>query len=128
EYAYRMHDGRTNDKIGGMSPPRAFTDVAGTYTAPPECQNDQNDVDSKDHKHKLETEGVGPTAGGLVADNLTGMLKQQGADPAAAIRRGRFVYPDGSLGRSPFNAVGVWVAGDNDSSPGTIIALPGITG
>jgi hypothetical protein len=56
------------------------------------------------------------------------MLKQQGADPAALIKRGRFVYADGSLGRSPFNAVGVWIAGDSASSPGTIVALPGITG
>src|SRR4051794_6467014 len=115
--------------IGYMSPPWAFTDVAGIYTAPPECQNDPDtDRDSKGHKHKLETEGVGPTAGGLVADNLTGMLKQQGADPAAAIKRGRFMYADGTLGRSPYNAVGIWVAGDSASAPGTIIALPGITG
>jgi hypothetical protein len=125
---YRFQVGLANDMIGYMSPPWAFTDVAGIYTAPPECQNDQDDVDSKGHKHKLETEGVGPTAGGLVADNLTGMLKQQGADAAAVIRRGRFVYPDGALGRSPFNAVGVWIAGDSASSPGTIVALPGITG
>jgi hypothetical protein len=126
---YRFQVGLANDMIGYMSPPWAFTDVSGIYTAPPECQNDPStDRDSKGHKHKLETEGVGPTAGGLVADNLTGMLKQQGADPAALIKRGRFVYPDGSLGRSPFNAIGIWIAGDSASSPGTIVALPGITG
>jgi hypothetical protein len=126
---YRFHVGLANDMIGYISPPWAFTDVAGIYAAPPECQNDPDtDVDSKGHKHKLETEGVGPTAGGLVADNLTGMLKQQGADPAAVIRRGRFVYQDGSLGRTPFNAVGIWIAGDTASSPGTLVALPGITG
>jgi hypothetical protein len=125
---YRFQVGLADDMIGYMSPPWAFTSVAGLYAGPPECQNDQDDIDSKGHKHKLESEGVGPTAGAFVADNLTGILKQQGADPAAVIRRGRFVYPDGTLGRSPFNAVGVWIAGDSASSPGTIVALPGITG
>jgi hypothetical protein len=52
------------------------------------------------------------------------MLKQQGADPAAVMKPGRFVYSDGTLGRNPLNAVGVWIAGN----PGTIIALPGVTG
>jgi hypothetical protein len=123
--AYRFQVGLADDMIGYMSPPWAFTDAAGIYAAPPECQNDPNtDVDSKGHKHKLETEGVGPSAGGFVADNLTSLLKQQGADPAAAIRQGRFVYADGSVGRSPFNAVGVWIAG----SPGLLYALPGVTG
>jgi hypothetical protein len=126
---YRLQVGLANDMIGYMSPPWAFTDVAGIYAAPPECQNDPDtDMDSKGHKHKLETEGVGPTAGGLVADNLTGMLKQQGADATGVIRRGRFVYQDGTLGRSPLNAVGVWIAGDSASAPGTVVALPGITG
>jgi hypothetical protein len=123
--SYRFQVGLADDMIGYMSPPWAFTDVTGIYTAPPECQNDPNtDRDSKGHQHKLETEGVGPTAGGLVADNLTGMLKQQGADPAAVMKPGRFVYSDGTLGRNPLNAVGVWIAGN----PGTIIALPGVTG
>jgi hypothetical protein len=123
--AYRFQVGLADDMIGYMSPPWAFTDVAGVYAGPPECQNDpQTDRDSKGHKHKLETEGVGPSAGGFVAENLTGILKQQGADPAAVVRPGRFVYADGALGRSPYNAVGVWVAG----SPGTLYALPGVTG
>ncbi|MEA2435513.1 MAG: hypothetical protein QOF65_69 [Thermoleophilaceae bacterium] len=127
--AYRFQVGLANDMIGYISPPWAFTDVAGIYAAPPECQNDPNtDRDSKGHQHKLETEGVGPTAGGLVADNLTGMLKQQGADPTAVMKPGRFVYADGTLGRSPHNAVGAWVAGDSASAPGTIVALPGVTG
>jgi hypothetical protein len=124
--AYRLQVGLADDMIGYMSPPWAFTDVAGIYTAPPECQNDPDtDRDSKGHQHKLETEGVGPSAGGFVADNLTGILKQQGADPAAVMRPGRFVYEDGTLGRFPHNAVGVWIAG---SGAGTVVALPGITG
>jgi hypothetical protein len=119
--AYRFQVGLADDMIGYMSPPWAYTDVAGIYAGPPECQNDSNDVDSKGHKHKLETEGVGPSAGGFVADNLTGILKQQGADPAALVRTGRFISADGTVGRRPDNAVGVWVAG-------TIYALPGVTG
>jgi hypothetical protein len=122
--AYRFQVGLADDMIGYMSPPWAFTDVAGIYAGPPECQNDQDDVDSKGHKHKLETEGVGPSAGGFVAERLTGLLKQQGADPAASISQGRFVYADGKVGRRPEDAVGVWVAG----KPGTLYALPGVTG
>ncbi len=122
---YRFQVGLADDMIGYMSPPWAFTDVAGIYAAPPECQNDPNtDKDSKGHQHKLETEGVGPTAGGLVADNLTALLKQQGSDPAATIKPGRFVYPDGTLGRRPEGAVGVWLPG----SLATVVALPGTTG
>ena len=122
--AYRFQVGLADDMIGYMSPPWAYTSVAGVFAGPPECQDDANDVDSKGHQHKLETEGVGPSAGGFVADNLTGILKQQGADPAASVKQGRFIYADGVVGRSPFNAVGVWVAG----SPGTVYALPGVTG
>jgi hypothetical protein len=131
---YRFQVGLADDLIGYISPPWAFTDVAGIYTAPPECQNDPNtDRDSKGHQHKLETEGVGPTAGGIVAEGLTGLLKQQGSDPAAVVRRGRFVYPDGTLGRRPDGAVAVWIADGTDAtalSPGggTIVALPGVTG
>jgi hypothetical protein len=131
---YRFHVGLADDLIGYISPPWAFTDVAGIYTAPPECQNDPNtDRDSKGHQHKLETEGVGPTAGGIVADSLTGLLKQQGSDPVAVLDRpGRFVYADGTLGRRPENAVAVWIGGKDATSlspgSGTIVALPGITG
>jgi hypothetical protein len=130
---YRFHVGLADDLIGYISPPWAFTDVAGIYTAPPECQNDPDtDRDSKGHQHKLETEGVGPSAGGFVADNLTGLLKQQGADHAALVRPGRFVYADGTLGRRPANAVAVWVADAGSralpAGRGTIVALPGVTG
>jgi hypothetical protein len=125
---YRFQVGLADDMIGYMSPPWAFTDVSGIYTAPPECQNDPNtNRDSKGHKHKLETEGVGPSAGGYVADNLTGILKQQGVDQTALVQPGRFVYADGVVGRSPYNAVGVWVAGSGVSGA-TVYALPGVTG
>jgi hypothetical protein len=124
--AYRFHVGLADDLIGYISPPWAFTSAPGIFPGPPECQNDpDSDRDSKGHQHKLETEGVGPSAGGYVADNLTGILKQQGADPAAVMRPGRFVYADGTLGRLPHKAVGVWIAG---SGAGTVVALPGITG
>jgi hypothetical protein len=122
--AYRFQVGLADDMIGYMSPPWAYTSVAGVFAGPPECQDDDNDVDSKGHQHKLETEGVGPSAGGFVANNLTGILKQQGADPTASVKQGRFIYTDGVTGRSPYNAVGVWVAG----SPGMVYALPGVTG
>jgi hypothetical protein len=131
--AYRFQVGLADDLIGYLSPPWAFTDVAGIYTAPPECQNDPNtDRDSKGHQHKLETESVGPTAGGIVADNLTGLLKQQGTDPAAVVRPGRFVRADGTITRRPEDAVAVWLADADktslDPGGGRLLALPGFTG
>ncbi len=132
--AYRLHVGLADDLIGYLSPPWAFTTAPGIYAAPPECQNDaQTDKDSKGHQHKLETESVGPTAGGIVADALTGILEKQGSDPGAVVRPGRFVYPDGTLGRRPEGAVAVWVANAANSTSlaagsGTIVALPGTTG
>jgi hypothetical protein len=131
---YRFHVGLADDLIGYLSPPWAFTDAAGIYAAPPECQNDpQTDRDSKGHQHKLETESVGPAAGGIVAGALTVILDQQGTDPAAVMRPGRFVYPDGTLGRRPDGAVGVWIADAANSTSleagrGTVVALPGTTG
>lgn len=123
--SYRFQVGLADDMIGYMSPPWAFTAIPGIFAAPPECTNDPDtDKDPKGHQHKLETEGVGPSAGGSVADNLTGLLKQQGADPAAVMRPGRFVYADGTLGRRPEGALGVWAPG----SPATVVALPGTTG
>jgi hypothetical protein len=49
------------------------------------------------------------------------------------VRRGRFVYADGTLGRRPENAVAIWLAPDNNATAlgpgaGTIVALPGTTG
>jgi hypothetical protein len=131
--AYRLQVGLADDLIGYLSPPWAFTDVPGIYTAPPECQNDPDtNKDSKGHQHKLETESVGPTAGGLVAQNLTDVLKAGGADPSAEYRLGRFVHPDGSVNRKPDGAVAIWLAkaGTTALAPGTgtIVALPGVTG
>ncbi|TMA41923.1 MAG: hypothetical protein E6J81_17925, partial [Deltaproteobacteria bacterium] len=58
------------------------------------------------HKHKLESESVGFTAGNDVANQLAALLDQR-PDPVAHIRLGRFVLPDGSLSRRPAGAVGV---------------------
>jgi hypothetical protein len=140
--ANRFEVGLANDMIGYEEPAWAFTSLPGvfTYDGPPDfggpatCFDDANDVDPAGHQHKLETEGAGPTASNLVAEHLTKLLSQH-PDPVAHIRRGRFIYPDGSLSRraqeGAQSAVGVWVGGKGAthlrSGAGTVIALPGIS-
>src|SRR3954452_7385140 len=78
---YRFQVGLADDMIGYMSPPWAYTSVAGAVARPPQRPDKADAPDSKGHPHQQRTEGVGPSAGGFVAQNLTGILKQQGADP-----------------------------------------------
>src|SRR5439155_1566572 len=58
------------------------------------------------HKHKLESESAGFTAGNIVANNLAAMLDAR-PDPKAQIRLGRFVLPDGTLSHRAAGAVGI---------------------
>jgi hypothetical protein len=127
--AYRFQVGLADDLIGYEIPPWSFIEP-GVFTTD-EC--DLSDHDRKGHKHKLESEGVGPTASTAVAEGLTSLVTSHGVDPAAVIRPGRFVLPDGTLTRRPDGAVGVWVAGSADATEltpgkGTIVARDGITG
>jgi hypothetical protein len=99
--------------------------------------NDIDDHDPAGHQHKLETEGAGPTASNMVAEELTALLDGT-PNPAAHIVPGRFVYADGSLSRraqtvtagGTEDAVAIWVGapgatalGPND---GTIVAIDDI--
>ena len=72
--------------------------------------------------HKLETEGVGPSASNAVADHLTALLDQS-PDPAAEFRLGRFIHARTPItprlalqaahdtrGTRPSDAIGVWLA------------------
>jgi hypothetical protein len=87
----------------------------------------------------LEDEAVGPTAGNLVAQNLTDLLDQT-PDPVAEIRLGRYVKADGTLtdaysapqdqgapGHFPTDAVAVWLTDPGSAAlepdSGTIVAL-----
>ncbi len=144
---YRFQVGLANDLIGYEIPAWAYSSSPGafSYEGPPDnggpatCFNDADDVDAAGHQHKLETEGAGPTASNLVAEHLTA-LADLDPDPLAGIRRGRYLFADGSvsrrdqrpLGGGSEDAVGVWLADPGADSlvpgTGTIIALPGIAG
>ncbi len=131
----RFQIGLADDLLGYELPAWAFSSLPGAfnYNGPPDnggpasCTNDLDDVDSAGHQHKLETEGAGPTASNLVAAKLTALLDLD-PDPTAAIRRGRFIFPDGSVSRRPYKAVGselvgavaIWVA-----DPGSTVLTPG---
>jgi hypothetical protein len=130
---YRFQVGLANDLIGYELPAWAFSSIPGAFTNEPPnddtCANDMDDKDPAGHQHKLETEGLGPSASNMVAEHLTALLDQT-PDPAATIRRGRFIRPDGSLSRRPEGAVGIWLAepGSTTLEPGTgtVVATPDI--
>lgn len=111
---FRFQVGLANDMIGYEIPPWAFSSQPGFFTTSYgddlTCVNDSNDKDPKGHQHKLESEGVGPTASAMVASAVTDLLDQQ-PDRSARIVHGRFIQPDGTLTRSPEGAVGVWIEG-----------------
>jgi hypothetical protein len=137
---HRIEIGLADDMIGYLSPAWAFTSLPGALDyngVPATCANDADDVDPQGHQHKLETEGAGPSAGNLVAQHLTAILRKH-PDPHARIRRGRFVYADGSLSRRATRpvdggteeAVAVWLVkhGTSTLTPGTgrIVAVAGV--
>jgi hypothetical protein len=143
---HRFQVGLANDMIGYEIPAWGYSSSPGafSYNGPPDnggvasCANDGDDVDRAGHQHKLETEGAGPTASNMVAEHLAA-LADRDPDALAKIRRGRYLYADGSTSRRPQralgdsgteDAVGVWLA-DPDADglvagTGTIIAIGGI--
>ncbi|MEA2479397.1 MAG: hypothetical protein QOJ07_1319 [Thermoleophilaceae bacterium] len=118
---YRFQVGLANDKIGYEIPAWAYSSQRGALSDE-SCVNDDSDKDPKGHQHKLETEGVGPTASNTVADELTKLLAAR-PDPVARYVRGRFLKRDGSLSRSPRGAVGILIV---DGDRRQIVAKRGI--
>ena len=126
--------------IGYEKPAWSFLyDTPGTFTPTDGCTSDPHD-----HSHGLEDEAVGPTAGNMVAQNLSDLLDQT-PDPTAEIRLGRYVKADGTLtdaytapldqgapGHFPTDAVAIWLAAPGSTTldpvpghpdSGTIVAL-----
>jgi hypothetical protein len=105
---HRMEVGLANDLIGYLIPAWGWATDPGV--APTSCTIDEGTGrDPAGHKHKLESESVGFTAGSIVANHLAALLDQR-PDPVAHIRLGRFVLPDGSLTRRAPGTVGVRLA------------------
>jgi hypothetical protein len=115
---FRFQAGLANDMIGYLIPAWAFSSEQGTYLTT--CSNDSDNRDPAGHKHKLEDEGLGPTASNLVALELAGLLDQR-RDPAAVITRGRYVAADGTLSRKAASAVAVTL------ESGDVVALGEVT-
>jgi hypothetical protein len=141
---HRFQIGLANDMIGYEIPAWAFSEIPGVFTNQPPnadtCTNDMNSIDPAGHKHKLETEGVGPSASNAVADHLMALLNQS-PDPTAEFPLGRFIHaPDANhpttwlsrrahdtRGGVTSDAIGIWVAdqGSTDlaAKSGTIVTL-----
>jgi hypothetical protein len=132
---FRFQIGLSDDMIGYEIPAWGYSTIPGIFST--SCVDDQDDKDQRGHQHKLETEGVGPTGSNEVAQHLTALLDEN-PDPAASVRRGRYVYADGTLSRRPQrstgsgteDAVAVWLAdpGSDTLSPGSgrIVALDSV--
>ncbi|MDQ6915139.1 MAG: hypothetical protein M3155_04930 [Actinomycetota bacterium] len=141
---YRFQVGLADDMIGYEKPAWSYPGATtGVITPTDGCTSDQH---GHTH-HGLEDEGVGPTAGNLVAQNLADIL-DKAPDPTAAIRVGRYIKADGTLtdpytappdqggpGHFPKDAVAIWLArpGSTTLDPqpghpdsGTIVALNGV--
>jgi hypothetical protein len=105
---YRFQVGLANDLIGYELPAWAYISEQGALTTPDTgCVTGSGGKDSKGHQHKLESEGVGPTASNAVASELTKLAEAAGADPAAVVAPGRYVRGDGSLSQFPAGAQGI---------------------
>jgi len=132
---FRFQVGLANDMIGYEIPAWAYISDPGTFTTTdqPNCATvDSHGHDSAGHQHKLETEGVGPTASNAVADALTGLVTADAPDPSAQVTAGRYVLPDGSYSQFPAGAAGILIPPDGTSSldpaGGTLIARPDTAG
>jgi hypothetical protein len=104
---WRFEAGLANDMIGYLLPAWSFSSQPGTYNTT--CFNDQDNRDPKGHKHKLEDESVGPTAGNRVAEHLSALLDGH-ADPTTSVVQGRFLLADGTVSRRATGAVGIELA------------------
>jgi hypothetical protein len=123
---HRFQVGLANDFIGYLIPPWAYIGQAGAIAAlsDPDCNTGSGSTDSAGHHHKLETEGVGPTASGLVATNATQLQVADAPDPAAEVKPGRFVLAGGTLSRSPIGATAIRLL-DGQTLTGTFIDYDG---
>src|SRR5207302_2527184 len=116
---WRFEAGLADDMIGYLIPAWRFTSEPRTFVSA--CVTDADDKDQRGHQHKLEHEGVGPTASNLLATHLAALLDQR-PDPRGHVEVGRYLRLDGTASRRPAGAVGIELVG------GRVIALPTIAG
>jgi hypothetical protein len=123
---FRFQVGLADDLIGYLIPPWGF--ASGT---PGLFNNDGCYQDAAGHGHKLESESVGPTGAGDVANDLSALLGRR-PDRSAQIREGRFVLADGSLSTWPTGALGVILAARGatsvDAARALLIGAPAVSG
>ncbi len=128
---YRFQVGLADDLIGYLIPAWGFAEMPGLFNTDTCGLNPSTGRDMAGHKHKLESESVGPTAGNDVANNLAAMLDTE-PDPVAHVVNGRFVLPNGSYSRWPTGAVGALIPSSGasalDPTGGTLIGDPHTAG
>ncbi|TMM09153.1 MAG: hypothetical protein E6G00_11050 [Actinobacteria bacterium] len=128
---YRFQVGLADDLVGYLIPAWGFAEIPGVFNTDACGLNPQTRRDMNGHKHKLETESIGPTGANDIANTLASMLNSE-KDPTAHIVQGRFVLPDGSYSHWPTGAAGILVpaagASALDPAGGTLIGDPHTAG
>ncbi|HEV3230254.1 MAG TPA: hypothetical protein VGY97_12315 [Solirubrobacteraceae bacterium] len=131
---FRFQVGLADDLIGYLLPPWAFAtgNTSDPQSNPPGLfSTDSCYVDMTGHRHKLESESIGPTGGADVANRLAALLDAQ-KDPSAHIPQGRFVSADGSYSTWAGGSAAILLPPANstalDPSGGTLIGAPGVAG
>lgn len=123
---FRFQVGLADDLIGYLIPAWGFASGTPGLFSNDSCFNDMHG-----HKHKLESESVGPTGANDVANRLAALLEAE-PDRSAHVVRARFVLADGSYSRWPTHAVGILLPpagrGTLDSGGGTLIGGPSTAG
>jgi hypothetical protein len=123
---FRFQVGLADDLIGYLIPAWGFaSNQQGLFN------NDNCYQDAAGHRHKLESESVGPTSANDVANSLATMLDSE-KDPSAHIVQGRFVTANGRYAHWPTDAVGILVPATGatklDPASGTLIGAPTTAG
>ncbi len=98
---FRFQVGLADDLVGYLIPAWGFASGTPGLFSGDSCYQDQSG-----HRHKLESESVGPTGSNDVANRLAELLDRE-PDPSAHVIPGRFVLADGSYSRWPTGAVGI---------------------
>jgi hypothetical protein len=100
---YRWDMGLTDDMIGYELPAWAWDESPAVYSnADDPCST--NDSREGGHRHALESESLGPVAGNKVAGHLTALVRAFDGPHANRIRRGRYLFDDGTISRRPYEA------------------------
>jgi hypothetical protein len=129
--SHRLQMGLGNDMIGYETAAWAWYEIPAVYSDPNCLSSDpSSNTDPRGHKHKLESESLGPDGPNIIATHLAALADLH-PDATAHIQSGRFILSDGTFTRRGAGSpVGMWVLPSGvttfTSGTGTLVAIAGI--